>query len=273
MDSSEDMDEEDEESSRKQEKEDSLIKTYKDRLLQNDPTVIFKMFKLMLLKINQVQSKISSMEQKINKQEKAQSKVDKTFKKVKRDLQVQKKDLTELGESVYDVLQAVLKAELDSKSLASKVENLDVRISKGGITIKGLPEEKGENCKKIASSFFVQQLEIEQGLNIQTAYRLGKKNPKTKHALFVKLLDPNDVAIVFKNVSKLKGKTNSQDEHYFIDEQLTERANEDRRRKMEIRMDNQAMPMSHQLNIEMKGRDLHIDGKTYQKQVKPPTAK
>ena len=45
-------------------KKDEVIAVYKERLINNDPTVIFEMFEMLLMKLSQVQGRIDVIESK-----------------------------------------------------------------------------------------------------------------------------------------------------------------------------------------------------------------
>ena len=122
--------------------------------------------------------------------------------------------------------------------------------------IKGIKEEKDEIAKDVADDFIKTKLEIKDGLDIQTAYRFGKGRQRS---LYVKLLDPNDMGHIFRHVKNLKEKTNHEDKHFSIDEQLTERDFATKTRHFDIKKENQQLPASHQRDVLKKGKELYVD--------------
>ena len=101
--------------------EEDVIQQYKDRLLNQDPTVMFEMFELLLAKISQVQDKIDSIEDEVGKYKTS----------INKDVKKCKNDLTGLGEKVYDLIQVAVKIDAEVHSIKNKLHALEVRIQKG----------------------------------------------------------------------------------------------------------------------------------------------
>ena len=135
--------------------------------------------------------------------------------------------------------------------------------------MKGIKEKKEENCKKLIIDFMTTRLKLAQPLEIQTAHRIGRGKSRP---LYAKLLDPNNIKLIFANVANLKDVVNDDDEPFYVDAQLTEQQNTERRRRQEIKRENRLMPVSHQLDIVSKGNTLIVENEKYEKCVPPPTA-
>ena len=221
------------------------------------------MFELLLLKVTQVHNRISDIEEEIDSNSKLSIKEKDSIKKCNR-------KVDNLSESVYDLMQVAIKNDYEVHQIKTKLHKLEVRFQKGSIVIKGIPEKEIEDCKQVAQDFIKNQLEIQNGLEIQTAYRIGRSK---RSPLFVKLLDPNKIGVIFKHVKNLKEKTNDQEMPFSIDEQLTEKEFADKTRQQDIKKENQQLPPSHQKDILRKGRDLLVDNVKYVKKIEPPTAK
>ena len=253
-----------------EEEEEETIRKYKQRLQEKDPTVVFEMFELLLLKMSQVQAKLSSIESDVYSANAKAAKANQISNKTKISLTKIKKDVAEMGKTIINVLQVSVKNEQDIGNIQKRVERNEIRSLKGALTIRGIKEEKDENPRDVVKMFLIDKMEMTCVPEIQTCHRIGKGRNRP---MFIKLLDPDNVRIIFRHVSKLKGKTNDNGEFYFIDAQLTETQNVQRRRLQDIKKENQAMPVSHQLDIAVHGTTATIDNQEYVKQVKTPTAK
>ena len=213
--------------------------------------------------MSQVQSKLLTIEGKVNKLESDQSSDRKEAKK-------KYKKVANVSESVEDVLRVAVRAEQSVNMLSNRVERIDLKTMKGQLIIRGISETKEEDCRQKIDSFFKEKLEIAEVPTFQSVNRIGKGKTRP---LSVKLLDPNQVGLVFKNVGNLKHKRNEHDKPYSIDKQLTETEHVARRRRQEIKKENHLMPVSHALDVESKGDRLYVDNKLYVPEIKPPSAK
>ena len=138
--------------------------------------------------------------------------------------------------------------------------------------VRNIKEEENENVKRTVINFRANQLEIDDDKipEIQSAYRFGKGSHRP---IAFKLKDQTQSAIIFSHLSKLKGKLNDKETPFYVDEQLTERGMENRRRQRRIRKQNRDMPMSHRLDINYRRGELMIEGRKYEKMIDPPDCK
>ena len=245
------------------ENEDKLINSYKARLQQNDSTVIFEMFELMIEKMNQVQIRLDSLE-------KSNFQLKKATRSNSKNVSTQAKDMENVGEAMINLVQCAVKVEQDVELIEEKLERVESNMNKGSIRITGITESQGENVREKVSSFWKNKLGITQEITIQTAYRIGKGKNRP---ILVRLLDPNDAQVIFANTSKLKDAVDENNVPFFVREQLTEKQLEDKKRRREIITSNKKLPVSHQQNITVKGDDLFIGPEKYKKRVPPPKAK
>ena len=259
--------------------EESVIAHYKQRLQEGDNTVVFEMFEMMLAKMNQMQNKLTSIELEQAHLERQMQKQT-AFRKAQ--LAINQKTDDEqllLAEATMNAIEAVIKLEVDVAGVGTRVEKLDIRMSKGSWTVTGIPERKNENAKNKVYDFMKEHLGIpgEELPEIQTAYRIGKldKNAKKKkdRSLFFKLYDPNENHIIFANIDNLRNRKNSKKKPIYMNEQLTELEKEKKRRRREIKKDNQKLPMSHQMKIDTEAGEMLLNGNPYRKQVPPPKMK
>ena len=93
---------------------------------------------------------------------------------------------------------------------------------RANLTIQGIVEKNEESCEQLekeVKSFFKDVMKIEEEFPLYEAYHVGKQTPKN---VVVKLKYPYDKAIVFGNVSKLKGKKNAHKSAYCMSEDKTD---------------------------------------------------
>ena len=82
-----------------------------------------------------------------------------------------------------------------------------------------------------------------------------------------------DSGAIYGNISNLKHCRNSSGGKYYINDYRTEKDSDHRQRIKDIMMDNTRMPVSHQMQMEVKGANLFVNEDRYEKEVEPPTAK
>ena len=195
--------------------EEEIIARYKQRLQDNDQTVIFELFELMLTKMSQVQNKLTQIEDRIDSVEDGfGSSVEQIWSKSNK-MEGRQKLMTE---SVEDALRIGIKAEQHTNLLSLKVDRLEARTLRGSLVLRGIPEKENEVCKEVVAKFLKNEMQIENPPEVQTENRFGKGKFK---AISFRLADPSEVGIIFKHVSNLKDKRNVNDKPYSIDKQLT----------------------------------------------------
>ena len=114
-----------------------------------------------------------------------------------------------------------------------KIEILEERLMAAykreihaNLIVHGLIEGRNESCEdlfKAVSDFFINVLELEEGIEINDAYRLGDGNVRPT---LIKLKYASDKRIIFSNASKLQGKTNAKHKLYFLQDDMTEEDSE-----------------------------------------------
>ena len=245
--------------------EEKLITEYKSRLQNDDKTVIFEMFEMLLLKMSQVQLKLKTIEdEQTNAAADAKSNAGK--------IRDSKKEVQKIKSQLQRVTEVTVKTEFNASISNDKIERLEAKILKGGLTITGLKEVKDEKCKETVKAFFTNKLQLgEDDVPIQTAYRIGKKGNDYR-TMYVKLIDSNHLGLIFSKVSNLKDERNDNDKPYFINEQHTEKENEERRRINDLQQINRNLPLNFQRSMVKQGKKLRIGAEEYEKKVKPPTS-
>ena len=254
------------------EKEEEIIAAYKKRLQEDDRTVIFEMFELLLLKINQVQNKLNSIEIEQAEIEEKQDRLSEVSRNQSEFNTAATQEVNAIAENLFNVMEVVIKTEREVESINRRMEKIEVKMCKGSLMVYELDDAKDDNPRSSAKTFLTDYLELSFIPEIQTAYRLGKWTGKCR-PLFIKLLDPNDTAYIFENVSNLKGKKSKADKYIRVTEQTTEKEAEKKKRQREIKQENRRLPISHAAELEVKKGEIYIDGTKYIKQVDPPAAR
>ena len=147
-------------------------------------------------------------------------------------------------------------------------------LYKGMITISGIDETEDEEPRDLIQNFLEHKIGIEGGLDIMFAFRTGGQNTDGKPRLILfKLIDPNDSALIYGNISNLKGKKDSHGDRYLVKDYITEKTADAKQCFRDIAMENRRMPVSHQMRVEAKSGNLYVNGKKYTKEVVEPTLK
>lgn len=162
------------------------------------------------------------------------------------DLQV---ELNEAKFQIKLITNIVTKQEQQIGFLSNKIVEMQQREMATNIIIAGIPEQKNEKPIQLFNNFVTAQLELQELIPANKAYRLGAGNNRP---LLVELRDKDHKRKLFGNATKLKGKKNSHGGFFFLSEHLPEQLNENRRRSNELFSENKKKPASFQLDMELK---------------------
>ena len=101
-----------------------------------------------------------------------------------------------------------------------EVEEAKLNEVRNNSLISGLDEEDDEDVTattQLVTEFFSQTMKVEENIDIKSANRIGKANPRT---ILVRLQNVKDKGAIFKKVSNLKEVRKSKDGPYYINNQL-----------------------------------------------------
>lgn len=116
-------------------------------------------------------------------------------------------DLTGNVETVIDTVQEVKENVCKTnEGLADVVDDMNNRMRRNNLIIKGLPEEEHEGyaeSERIVKKFFSTHLKIEAG-DIERAHRLGKPRPDFNRPIIVKFLNFKSKLEALSSAPKLK---------------------------------------------------------------------
>ena len=161
------------------------------------------------------------------------------------------------------------------KTLNDRVAMLTAKSMEKNITISGLTEQgKKENCKQIVLDFLKAEVEIDADLEeILVAHRIGVQKDNDKPRLMIARCKYELKERVFKNISNLKEKTNSDGDAYYINKQLPDKLAEQNREIREIIKEQKDQDRNLQprdkSKIEVKSKTVYIDGEPVTKQIMP----
>lgn len=198
------------------------------------------------------------------------------IRRVEDKIHEQGQEIKDLDEEMTDykfqlklLTNIVIRQDQQIAALSRKMNDMQQREMYSNLVISGITEKPGENPMKVYNQFITEQLEIQELIPVNRAYRIGTGSNRP---LIVELRDPvNYKPKIYQNAGKLKGKTNSNGGKYFISDHLPEEYNENRRRINDLITDNKKKKGTEQRNMIAKKGRLFIEEQLYQKAIHPPT--
>ena len=134
-----------------------------------------------------------------------------------------------MSRTMDQVVQAVNSSTDFIKTLAYKSIDIEARARRNNIIIRGIAENRGENCFQLIRDFISNHLDLDPtNMNITRAHRLGRINPNRGHQsrpIIANFRDFCDIEMIMSNARMLRGKPFSID-HNLDCGRCTNRANE-----------------------------------------------
>ena len=259
----------------------TMMQQYRERYEKNDPGVLFEMFEGAFRRILNLQKSMAEMKN-------AQASLKEQINNVKLNLNTEltkvsgqvlgieadqgaiDEALKTLTSNVDDVTRSFGVTEAKISAASTKLDRIEADTTKGTMILKNL-EENEDEVKEQVYSFFAQKLKISSRLEVITAFRMGKeREDKKPRSIKFKLLDSNDINIIFQHVENLKGVKNENGDRYMIQEFLTEKGTEVRNHYRDLTSENRRLPVSYQTEIMMKAGRIQVDGKDLHPVRAPP---
>ena len=131
------------------------------------------------------------------------------------------------------------------------------------LIIKGIKENRDENCVEIIKALLKNRLEIKDKIPIKRAFRVGKGKICTFIAVLAK---PSDKAKIYTNAPKLQ---EDKENKCKIADQLPARLNEIQVKNRNMVWKNK-QSVATKLELSLKKRKLYIEGKPYSSKIKVP---
>ena len=157
----------------------------------------------------------------------------------------------------------IIKQDQRIKELESKVERMMERELRQNLIVHGLVKERNEKYPElveIINKFLKEQLQIESDIAILDAYCLGNK-PHDR-PVRIRLQHQSDKSIIFANASNLKGKKNSKQRLFLIQDDQTERQAESRKYYWELIKESQLAKDNpdRKFTVSMSRGNIMING-------------
>ena len=169
----------------------------------------------------------------------------------------------------------VQKQSKQIQTLTDRVTQLTVKSMEKNLIVTGiLGDEKKESCKAKALEFFKNQVEIDCSLEeIMVAHRKGTFVEGQNRPMIIRCTyDLCDRAL--KNAKNLKDKENEQGEKYYVNRQIpdvvAEQERENRQLIREQKLKDSSLPSRDKSKIEVKNRQVYIDGAAVEQKLLPP---
>ena len=170
--------------------------------------------------------------------------------------------IDETNDANLKLIQGVIKNEEMIANLRGEAEKTLSRLNHGSFIVNGVYLEDNQTPKEAVQDFIIQKLEIKDGLNIQSAHKMGGS---VKALIWFRLLDSDDMAIIFKNISKLKGKLDLKGKPFRVREFTLDGRKAQKMRYQDLKMENKRLPVSYQVDMVQKGDSLYIMMKSTKK--------
>ena len=138
--------------------------------------------------------------------------------------------------------------------------------TRNNLIVYGLEETEGENCKQKVIDFFKVKMEAPNDVSIVDSHHFGQGKTKP---IRVKLDNVNDKGYIFKHTKNLKGKKNTLDKSYYVQNELPEWMQEQERWERQIFARNKRS-VANKLTIQFKKNKLQGQSKPYTKSVTAP---
>ena len=186
-------------------------------------------------------------------------------------MQTQKAELKQCQDKI-DILSSVsIRQESEIAALKKRVIKAEQKSMKPNLVISGIKEQEGEDCVAKVQELFGQELQIRETIPIKVAHRLGKKNPNKPNQvrpIVAKLKKPDEKAKIFPQLKLLKGSKK------YVNDQLPEEVDEERRRERQIVAANKKLPVSQQQKLKFKKNKLLVGANMipYKAKIQAPTA-
>ena len=247
-----------------------ILEQFKKRLDDDDKTVVYDMFELLITKMTTVQESIKEVKgQQIQVSQKVAT-IEKSLDFYAQSIEEIDVDMDDVANMNVKIVQAVIKGEEEIEKVKSQTKRVLKIQNKGSFLVHGIETNAEESYKTQVTNFLKHKMMITKSIEISSAHTIGKRK---NSPIWFKLADPDDIAVIFEHVSNLKDKKNTYDRSYRIQPFEEEEEREQKARNQDLIADNRRLPTSHQSTMKYLKGTLHIDGAPYQKEVKPPTVK
>lgn len=182
---------------------------------------------------------------------------------------------TKLELQVETLSNVVIRLEQKLQESTDALVKMQARSMRRNLIISGIEqavdEEPGSLMLKI-DEFIKDKLQVQTEIPLKTYHRLGYIDGSGYRPVLIRLADLDHKPILLSNAPKLKGQRNDKNKFYYINEQLPEKLQEEKRYALHWMKENKTRPEEQKLNMKIHRNKLQINNRPYQKKVQPPAA-
>ena len=247
-----------------------VLDQYKSRLDEGDQHVYYNMFEMIITKLAVVQNSIKEVREEQNQINTSIESIGRTLDVCVQSIDDIDAEVDEVNDANVKLVESVIKIDDKITALDADIHKIVTENNKGSFIVNGYYIDKKDDAKENLQSFFKQQMEITDGLELTSAHKMGNA---FNSPVWFRLKDPNDVATVYDHVKNLKDKTNNKGKSYRVREYMDEKTREQKTRTHDIIMENRRLPEAHRIEHTFQKGKLIVNDEMYQKEVNEPTVK
>ena len=236
-----------------------MLEDFKVRLEENDTTVFYNMFELIITKLTVVAAEIKQVKDEQKQMFDRIVAVEEAIDSCTQGVNEMDEELAEASNTNVKLIQAVIKCEDATFEIKKSVNNIQKKLNQSCFIVNGLYRNENTSAKKAVTTFCKEKLGISE-INITTAHGMGKAN----HApIWFELADPEDSALIYGALEKLKDLVNEKGRKYRVRGFKTDEERANDMRKQDIKMENRRLPQSHQMDLSFSKGKLYINEEEY----------
>ena len=183
-----------------------------------------------------------------------------------------KKENSSLKREVEILKGYIIKQHSEIDVLRSRTTELVARSMSANLTITGILEEENENCKELVLNFIRDIMKLECADDqLLVAHRLGENKEDSQCPMIIKCTYKLK-ELLLDNKTKLAKKTNTNDIKYYINKQLPDQWNEEKREQREeiAKAKKEAKKTKQEISIKMVNNKLLINNQPVIKHLMAP---
>ena len=176
--------------------------------------------------------------------------------------------VTKCQERLGLLTKIIMKQDQQIRELTTANNSRQKVQSRPNVLVHGIQEEKEEKITEKVTKFFKETMGIQEEILVEDVFRKGK--PGTKRPVLIKLKDPKQKGVIFKNSVKLGTINKDNGENFYVNDDLPEPFNEEiRKYRMKI-AENYKLIEAQQQHLKIKKGKLLVDGNEYKPLVYVP---
>ena len=188
------------------------------------------------------------------------------------EMQSLENDLSQVRDKVSILTGIVQRQAMMIQHLQEANEDAERKRIKNNIIIQGLDvgaNDTEQDIRELVTDFFSQTMKIRRNIAIKSVLWLHRAD-NGNTAIQVTLSNIRDKGLIFKNIGKIIGVKNNNDNNYYVNDHLTFERQEDQRRFRSIKKNNNNLQPTDCATIKFKKGELYINNEKYLKKVSFP---